>query len=100
MMEIKGQVIIYKVPISGNLCAVSPYLFIDRLADKIMETFHQVQVDKLFASRKETFHQVSFKLPKSYSKEQILLLSKQIEIIASNLLKDLEGKIYLARLAG
>jgi len=54
-----------------------------------------------------TFQQrasILFFLPRThvkyYSEEQIFLLSKQIEIIAANLLKDLEGKIYLARLAG
>ncbi len=99
MVEIKGKTIIYKVPISGRLGLVSPYLFIDRLGDEITENFPQMQVDKLFASRKEAFHQIYCKLPKHYSKEQIFLLRKQVEIIAANLLKDLEGKIYLARLA-
>ncbi len=100
MIETTDGAIIYKVPINGSLGLVSPYLLVDRLADKIVEVFPQIQARKLFASRKEGFHQISCQLPKSYSKEQILLISRQIELIAANLLESLQEKIYLARLAG
>lgn len=100
MIEIKGRAIIYKVPINSLLGLVSPYLLIDRLADEIVETFPQIQVNKIFASRREAFHQIYCNLPKHYSREQIFLISRQIEFIAADLLKDLQEKIYLARLAG
>lgn len=100
MVETKKNAIIYKVPVNSGLGLVSPYLLIDRLADEIVETFPQIQVNKIFASRREAFHQIYCNLPKYYSKEQIFLISRQIELIAANLLKDLQEKIYLARLAG
>lgn len=100
MVEIKGNVIVYKVPINGDLGFLSPYLFIERLADEVTETFPQIQVNKLFVSRKEAFHQLHCNIPKYYSRKQILLLGRQIEIIATGLLEDLQEKIYLARLAG
>lgn len=98
MVEIKGKTIIYKVP-NSLVGLVSPYLLMERLAYEIADTFPQIQVNKLFASRMENFHKVYCNLPKHYSKEQILLVSKQIEIIAASLLEDLQEKIYLARLA-
>lgn len=64
MIEIKGRAIIYKVPINSLLVLVSPYLLIDRLADEIVETFLQIQVNKIFASRREASHQIYCKLPK------------------------------------
>lgn len=100
MIEIKDNVIVYKVPINGDLGLISPYLFIERLADKVVETFPQIQVNKVFVSRMEAFHQLYCSLPKHYSKEQILLISKQIEIIATSLFERLQEKIHFARLAG
>lgn len=100
MVEIKGNVIVYKVPINGDLGFLSPYLFIERLADEVTETFPQIKVNKVFVSRMEAFHQLHCNMPKHYSREQILLISKQIEIIAASLLKSLQEKIHLAKLAG
>ncbi len=100
MIETKGKVIVYKVPINGDLGLLSPYLFIERLFDEVVETFPQIKVNKVFVSRIEAFHQLHCNMPKHYSKEQVLLISKQIEIIATSLLKGLQEKIHLARLAG
>jgi hypothetical protein len=100
MVEIKDNVIIYKVAINGDLGLISPYLFIERLADAIVEAFPQIKVNKLFASRMEAFHQIQCNAPKHYSKERILELGKQIELIANNLFEGLQEKIYFARLAG
>jgi hypothetical protein len=100
MIEIKDNVIIYKVPINGDLGLISPYLFIERLSDEIIESFPQIKVNKLFASRMEAFHQIQCNVPKYCSREKILLLGEQIELIANNLFERLEEKIYFARLAG
>lgn len=100
MVEIKGNVIVYKVPINGDLGLLSPYLFIERLADEVVETFPQIQVNKVFGSRMEAFHQLHCNMPKHYSKEQILLISQQIELIAASLFERLQEKIHFARLAG
>lgn len=100
MVEIRGNIIVYKVPINGDLGLLSPYLFIERLFDEVVETFPQIKVNKVFVSRMEAFHQLHCNVPKHYSKAQILLISKQIEIIAARLLKSLQEKIHLAKLAG
>lgn len=100
MVEIRGNIIVYKVPINGDLGLLSPYLFIERLFDEVVETVPQIKVNKVFVSRMEAFHQLRCSMPKHYSKEQILLISKQIEIIAARLLKNLQEKIHLAKLVG
>ncbi len=99
MVEVKDNVIIYKVPINSNLGLVSPYLFIERLADEIIQRFPQLKINKVFASRMEAFHQIQCNVPKHYSKEKILVLCKQVELIANKLFERLQEKIYFARLA-
>ncbi len=38
MVEIKGKTIIYAAPGADQLGQVSPYLFIERLADELVDT--------------------------------------------------------------
>lgn len=100
MVQIKGKTIIYTTPDSDQLGQVSPYLFIEKLAEKISEVFPSLRVNKVFASKNQHAHQIYCKLPSSYANDQIRLIKVQIDIIAASLLADLQEKIYSARIAG
>jgi len=51
MVQIKGKTIIYAAPASDQLGQVSPYLLVERLADELVNTWPQVKVNKVFASK-------------------------------------------------
>jgi len=99
MVHIKGKTIIYTAPASGQLGQVSPYLLVERLADELVDTWPQLKVNKVFATRKQGSYQIYCVLPTHFTNEQIRLVKLQIELIACNLLAELKDKIYNAWLA-
>ncbi|MBI4852255.1 MAG: hypothetical protein HY819_10705 [Acidobacteria bacterium] len=99
MVEVKGKTIIYTVAGSEQLGQVSPYLFVERLAEQLVDTWPQLKVNKIFASKKQHSHQIHCVLPSNYANEQIKLIKSQIELIAASLLADLQDKINWAKMA-
>ena len=100
MVHTKGKTIIYIVPESNQLGQVSPYLFVERLADELVSTWPQIKVRKAFASKKKHFHQIYCVLPNGYTDEQVRLIKAQIEMLAGGLLVDLQKKMDWAKIAG
>lgn len=100
MVQIKGKTIIYTTPDSNQLGQVSPYLFIERLAEELVKTWPQIMVNKVFGSKKEHSHQLFCKLPGNYTDGQAKLIKAQIELIAASLLADLQEKINWAKVIG
>jgi hypothetical protein len=100
MVRIKGKTIIYTVPESDLLGQVSPYLLVERLAEKLSVTWPQLKVNKVFASKKQHSHQVYCVLPGAYAEEQVRLIKAQVELIGASLLADLQEKIQWAKVVG
>ena len=100
MVRIKGKAIIYTAPGSDQLGQVSPYLLMERLADELVNTWPQLKVNKVFASKKQQYHQIHCVLPSKYADEQVRLIKAQIELIAASLLADLQEKINWAKMVG
>ena len=84
---------------ANNLEGLNPYLFIERLAEEILNVWFFIEVKKVFSSKKQSSLQIYCLLPSHYSKEQIKLIKIQIELIASKLLIELKDKLFFAGLA-
>lgn len=97
MIKAKGKIILYRVD-SELLGQVSPYLFVERLAEEIMKVFPFLVVKKLFSSKKQSSLEIHSLCPSNYSDQQVNLIKIQIELIASNLVLELKDKIYFAGL--
>ena len=98
MIEIKEKTIIYTLE-ANNLDGLNPYLFVERLAEEILNVWSFIEVKKVFSSKKHSRLQIYCHLPSHYSKEQIKLIKIQIELLASNLLVELKDKLFFAGLA-
>jgi len=99
MIEIKEKTIIYTLE-ANNLEGLNPYLFIERLAEEILNVWPFLRVSKVFSSKKHSCFQIHCHLPTHYTQEQIRLIKIQIELLISKLLTDLKDKLFFAGLAG
>jgi len=98
IIEIREKTIIYTLETS-SLEGLNPYLFIERLAEEILNVWPFLRVNKVFSCKKQSTFQIHCLLPTHYTQEQIKLVKIQIELIASKLLIELKDKPFFAGLA-